>query len=246
MVRYEKKYLVPYRFLESMRSRIKPFVRPDINASENTHGLPQYTVRSIYLDTIHLDCHREKTEGVELRKKFRIRSYNDYSSDAVTVFEIKKKIENRIFKHRAFTTYQCVEPLMETANINKYFHEDDSGEAIDNARRFFYHVRSRNMKPTVLVVYEREAYHGLLDPGVRVTLDKNIRSSIYPSYNELFRKKGLRHLFPNHFILEIKYFSDRMPVWARSLIQEFRLRNEALSKYTIGYDVNTKNHYFIY
>ena len=97
------------------------------------------------------------------------------------------------------------------------------------------------MKPTVLVVYEREAYHGLLDSGVRITFDKNIRSRVYPELADMFNNHGLKHLFDSHFILEIKYFTEKMPTWAKSLVEEFRLRHEALSKYTVGYDINQRH-----
>ncbi len=63
----------------------------------------------------------------------------------------------------------------------------------------------------MLVVYEREAYHGDFDPGVRITFDKNIRSYIYPDLSDMFKKRDLKHLFKNHFILEVKYFTDKCP-----------------------------------
>jgi SPX domain protein involved in polyphosphate accumulation len=246
-LRYERKYLVPYAIMDALRDRLMPFVNTDKFAAKNiVDDFPQYTVRSIYLDSPFLDCHQEKQEGVELRKKFRIRSYNDYNPDAIAIFEIKRKIENRIKKHRAFTSFKNVEPLMHSADIMKYFRPTDSGEIIDDAKRFFFHVKKRYLRPTVLIVYEREAYHGRLDPGVRITFDKNIRSRNVPEYSDLFTHENLRHLFPAHFILEIKYFTDDMPTWAKSLVQEFRLRNDALSKYTIGYDVNTKYNLFNY
>jgi SPX domain protein involved in polyphosphate accumulation len=245
MLRYERKYLVPYEILDSLRSRVKPFVRPDIYANGNGNGngsfLPQYTVRSIYFDTRNLECHQEKTEGVELRKKFRIRTYNDYSDEAVAVFEIKKKIENRIQKHRSYAEWEDVPRLMETADIEKYIQPDESGQSLEDASRFFFHVFKRNLKPTVLVVYEREAYHGVFDPGVRITFDKNIRSLISPKLADMFKKRDLKQLYRNHFILEIKYFTPEMPIWAKSLVEEFKLRHQALSKYTIGYDVHTQN-----
>ena len=246
MLRYERKYLVPYILLDVLRKRFTPFVRPDEYALKTGHNLPQYTVRSIYLDTRNLECHTEKVEGVELRKKFRIRSYNNFDPEADAVFEIKRKIENRIKKHRAFTTFRNVIPLMQTADVEKYIEKEENDRGLKDAKRFFYHIKKRYMQPTVLVIYEREAYHGLLDEGVRITFDKNIRSRKYPRYNELFDNHGLKHLFPSHFILEIKYFTDHMPIWAKSIIQEFRLRNDALSKYAIGYDVNTRHNIFTY
>jgi len=241
LLRYERKYLVPYEMLDLIRKRIKPFLRGDIYGNGHRRFLPQYTVRSIYFDTRNLECHQEKTEGVELRKKFRIRTYNDYTEEAVAVFEIKKKIENRIHKHRAFVDWEDVPALLETADITKYVHPDEDGLSYADASRFFFHLRKRHLTPTVLVVYEREAYHGVFDTGVRITFDKNIRSSMNPKISDMFNNHDLKHLFKNHFILEIKYFTDSMPTWAKSLVQEFKLRHQALSKYTIGYDVHLQN-----
>jgi hypothetical protein len=245
-LRYERKYLVPYRIMDSLRERIRPFMSSDKYASLSGLDYPQYTVRSIYFDTPSLECHNEKTEGLELRKKFRIRSYNNYKPDAVAIFEIKSKIANRIRKFRAFTTFDNVEDLLKTSDVMRYFGHDETGRSIEDAQRFFFHYKKRNLRPTVLVVYEREAYQGMLDPGVRITFDKNIRSKVYPLISELYTENKLTHLFSSHFILEIKYFTDEMPSWAKNIVHEFRLRNDALSKYTIGYDVNTRYNIFNY
>ncbi len=243
-LRYERKYLVPFRQLGNLRERIIPFVKADQFGEITDDPLPQYTVRSIYLDTHNLDCHGEKLDGVNLRKKFRIRTYNFQTPESMVAYEIKKKIENRIQKYRARTKYTDIQPLMQNCEIHRYFNPRQGEKNILSARRFFYHYKKENMRPTVLVSYEREAYFGLFDPGVRITFDKNIRSMVYPSYSQLFKDEGLKHLFPSHFILEIKYFTHEMPTWLRSVVQDFRLRKDALSKYTIGYDVHFKTHIF--
>lgn len=238
MLRLERKYLVPNHKLNELRDRILPFVRPDIYAQCNYGGYPQYVVRSIYLDSRRLDCYVEKKEGVMLRKKFRIRGYGYEGDNDKVVFEIKRKIENRIKKHRAFVPLDNMVDVIETGDVDKYVIKDKRKRqvACDDARRFLYHTHKNSFVPTVLVVYEREAYHGKFDQGVRITFDKNIRSRTYPDYTGLYNDNDLTYLFNNHFILEIKYFTHHMPVWAKSLVQEFKLRHEALSKFVIGYD----------
>lgn len=234
-LRYERKYLVPNYFLDGIRKRITGFVRPDIFTNTEDDTPPQYTVRSIYFDNDELNCYYEKGDGVMLRRKFRVRSYDNYAKGKKTVLEIKRKIENRIKKYRAFLSYDDLEELFSSFDLNKYIIQK---EGFENASRFFYHYVKYNFKPTVLVVYEREAYHGKFDPDTRITLDKNIRSRLNPNLNELFTNYNLKYLFKSHFILEIKYYRDTMPEWAHSLVEEFRLRHEALSKYTIGIDTN--------
>ena len=237
MLRLERKYLVPYYLMDALRARVMPFVRPDIyGVSEGKEIKPEYIVRSIYFDSITLNSYYEKTEGLIQRKKYRIRGYGNYEEKKEIAFEIKKKIENRIKKHRAFAWFENTPELLETGDIDKYVMDGRYGSSIEDAQRFFFHIKKNNYRPTSKVVYDREAYHGKFDAGIRVTFDKNIRSQNYPFIDNLFSDDGLTHIFKGHFILEIKYFTHTMPVWARSLIQEFCLRHEALSKYVLGFD----------
>jgi SPX domain protein involved in polyphosphate accumulation len=245
MLRYERKYLVPNDMMDRIRSRMNSFVRPDIftNAAEN--GIRQYTVRSIYFDTHNLDFYHEKIEGLIHRRKFRIRGYDKLEAGCRVVFEIKRKIENRVKKHRSFVQYDNVDKILASGEVEKYIVNDNRcPKAIEDAQRFLYHIKKSQLIPTCLIVYEREAWHGKFDQGVRITFDKNIRSLTYPDIDQLFEDDSMNYLFDSHFILEIKYFTDQMPLWARSLVQEFKLRNDALSKYTIGFeacDIRKKN-----
>ncbi|OPZ95975.1 MAG: VTC domain protein [Bacteroidetes bacterium ADurb.Bin408] len=242
LLRYERKYLVPNDMMDALRKRLLPFVTPDNFTSENERGINEYTVRSIYFDSPTLISYYEKGDGIMFRRKFRIRGYDNYYPGCKVVFEIKRKIENRIRKHRAFMLFDNVEDVLATGNVEKYVIKDKNyNKALDDARRFFYHIYKYQFKPTVLIVYEREAYMGKFDSGTRITFDKNIRSRLYPCMKELYSNDNLKYLFSSHFILEIKYYKDEMPHWARTLVDEFKLKHEALSKYTIGYDNKLRN-----
>ncbi len=241
MLRYERKYLVPNYLLDALRSRFSGFVRPDIVATANGNGIPQYTVRSIYFDTIDLAFYHEKHAGLMSRKKLRVRGYNKNMNGEKVVLEVKRKNGNRISKNRAAVYYRKLDKLISTGMIEKYVLEgfgQNKEDACEDAGRFFFHLKRKPLIPTTLVSYEREAYHGKLNPGIRITFDKNIRSRNYPRLNELYAESNMRLLFKSHFILEIKYFEDEMPAWAKNIVHEFKLRTEALSKYTIGFDVN--------
>ncbi len=248
MLRVERKYLVPCDRIDSLRERISPFVRTDKYTRINEKGEPEYTVRSIYFDSKNLTCYREKHEGVMLRRKFRIRGYNEQIEDSKVVMEIKRKIQARQKKYRSVIHYRNVENLLEYGDLDRYIISlnGDRNSTLINAGKFMYHIKKGQFIPTCLVTYEREAYFGKLDDGVRITFDKNIRSRLYPQIDSLYSDEELKLLFKNHFILEIKYFHHDMPVWARSVVQDFRLRNEALSKYTIGIDVNREKRLMTY
>ena len=137
--------------------------------------------------------------------------------------------------------YKNLEQVIRFGNIEDHILTDTNKDALDDARRFFFHLKKKNYTPSNLVVYEREAFHGKLDNNVRITFDKNIRSKTTPQYKELYDEHGLKPLFKQHFVMEIKYFTNEMPGWARSIVHEFGLRKDAISKYTIGYDVARYN-----
>lgn len=246
MLRYERKYLVPVELMSAVRQRLLPFIIPDAYARKNSSGIYEYTVRSIYLDTYDLECYQQKSEGLQFRRKLRIRGYNMLSADSKVILEIKRKIGNRIKKHRSTLLFSNLNNLLKSPDLEQYIIQGKREESIDDARRFFFHLKKRQFAPTNLVVYEREAYQGKMDKGVRITFDKNIRSRIFPKMDSLYDDVNLKPLFNDHFVLEIKYFTDQMPVWARSLVQEFKLRNDAISKYTIGYDVSKYNRKLTY
>lgn len=243
MLRYERKYLVPYYLLDDLRARFSGFVRPDVFTEEDMYGKHQYTVRSIYFDSIDLDNYHDKLAGIRDRVKLRVRGYNDLEPKELVVLEVKKKKSDRILKHRAMVPFSHLSEVLRTGNTDPYLvlrKDQTHEEATDEASRFLFHLFRRNQQPSCLITYEREAFHGKLNAGVRVTFDKNIRSRTFPAISQLYSNEGLRLVFKNHFILEVKYFEDNMPLWIKSIIYEFKLRTQALSKYVLGFDANRK------
>jgi len=230
--RHEKKYLVPISKIDALRSRFMPFLIPD-RYTEAKDGHPEYLVRSIYFDSHQTVSYFEKIEGLKDRKKFRIRGYGNEAIDARVVLEIKKKVEDRVTKHRAFTDFSKAQYLMKYGDLSMVFDHSEKLN-IENASRFMFNIKRYNLVPKTLIVYKREAYHGRFDFGVRVTFDKNIRQKYNPKINGLFSNFGLKPMWKGNFILEVKYFDGDMPSWVKSIIQEFGLHHEALSKYARG------------
>jgi len=237
ILRYERKYLVNNELLEPLRKRFMPFLIPDLNADQ-TELKSEYTVRSIYFDSPNFDSLSEKTEGLENRMKLRIRGYNNYFAGCEVFLEIKRKFGNRIAKNRALTMYDLLDKTIETGELIRSTGKN-TDLMKDDASRFFYHFHREAQRPVNLVVYDREPYHGKFDSGVRITFDKNIRAALFPDLSELFSDYGLSYIWKDAFILEIKYFDSGMPSWAKSIIQEFQLKHEALSKYASAF-MNTE------
>ena len=92
LYRKEYKYLVPNDLLPDLRRALKPFLSLDDFAMQRDKK--EYTVRSIYYDTKTLEFYFEKIEGYKIRKKIRIRGYNQLLGEKVVFLEIKRKYEN--------------------------------------------------------------------------------------------------------------------------------------------------------
>lgn len=233
-MRLEYKYLVPNEFLPRLRALIYPFVEVDPYAARS--GRHEYTVRSIYFDTINLDFYQDKVDGLDVRRKLRIRGYEEYREGDLVFLEIKRKKGATVFKHRAPVPYTYVHELLISGNAEQYaLASDEFPDAVDNARRFLFHVHGASLLPTALVIYEREAYQSKINGFLRITFDKNLRSAPFPPLDNLFLEDKVVYALAGHFVLEIKSCGG-IPSWLCSAISKFNLKPIAVSKYVICLD----------
>ncbi len=228
-LRYEFKYLVPSEHYTALRSALLPFLRADNFAAKQSNGM--YTVRSIYFDSPNFEMYHTKIEGIAHRMKVRLRGYNLGDDNSPVFMEIKRKYEGPILKNRADAPYGVVCALFKPgASFEEYAPQIKNP---DNARRFFYQILSKNLRPVVNVIYEREPYLGKntnLENDFRVTFDLHLRSVSYPSVNRLFDENGASFAFPGFFILEVK-FNHFCPDWVKPILEDFQMRKEPASKY---------------
>ncbi len=237
-MRKEYKYLVHIDLLEDLRKALQPYLVLD-NFSEQRHKL-EYTVRSIYYDTKDLSFYYEKQEGLKVRKKLRIRGYNELLGEKVVFLEIKRKYENFNWKNRSPVLYGDLEELFSTGNIEELvLSNKHSDKATLDGKRFFYHVFRKSLIPTVLVVYNREAYFGKFDRSIRITFDKFLRYQTFPELSDLYSNDKLRFAIPNYFLLELK-FDLGFPLWLQQIVSGFKLNRIAFSKYSTCIDSDRK------
>ena len=230
-MRYEYKYLVPLEKLEEFRYAISPFFRVDEYAEERKYQ--EYTVRSIYYDSAKLDDYCDKIEGLKIRKKIRIRAYNEASPDNLVFLEVKRKYENHISKNRAPLLYANLEEVLTSGEFqNLLLKKRGYINTDDDAAKFFFHFRNKTSHPIVLVVYEREAYFSKFDSTLRITFDKNLRSFAFPTIDNIYEDENLKPAIHGHFILEIKFY-DGFPLWLQKILGGFNFQRRAISKYTI-------------
>lgn len=228
-MRLEYKFLVPNEKLDAVRQAIAPYVRIDDFAAQRA-GL-QYTVRSIYFDTAGLQDFIDKVEGVRVRKKIRIRGYNARRETKDVFFEIKRKFGAHSEKMRTAVPHEALHDVLESAGPQDILASAPAA-AVECIGRFLFHVRRHSLNPKVLVIYEREAYNCTFNSGLRLTIDKNLRSRLYPALDDLFEEAQVQFVLSGCCILEVK-FNCGLPRWLLAVIRAQELRQLPLSKYTI-------------
>jgi hypothetical protein len=230
-MKYEFKYIVPESRLDKLREGIMPYVEYDpFAAAMEKH---EYTVRSVYYDTSRFDYFFEKVDGYKIRKKIRIRGYNEQTGDDTVFMEIKRKFKEPIEKDREKLTFEVMKRLMAGEGSRAYGEKDDHG--VNGAGKFLYHVYRNNLKPVVLVIYEREPYFDRYKNEVRMTIDKNLRSIAYPGIDDLYSEEKTKPAIPGKFIFEVK-FKDTFPAWLRPITARLGMVRQSASKYVFCVD----------
>ncbi len=232
--RKEYKYRVPLKNLDQLRERISSYMELDGFCSDCNNN--QYSVRSIYLDTPGNLFYFEKIDGLKVRKKLRIRAYNDIDEKDIVFLEIKRKIGDTIFKERTKVKYSDSFLLLNGARIKPVDKDDPTAQTTLN--RFIYLTKRLKLEPNSLITYEREAYKGIGDDNLRVTLDLSIRSYPKPKLSEICMFEEMKIFADDFFIMEVK-FNGKMPQWVKRAVQDFGLRLQPFSKYCNGVDAWT-------
>ena len=217
--------------IPEIRQYIQPYTELDPNLRRLNGS--KYTVRSIYFDTPELDYYYEKLDGVKVRKKLRVRTYNDSSEFAF--LEIKRKFVDNIAKERSRLPFIDIERLISTTEESAFEFALDDRNAKVVSGKFLYNLLKKGLVPIILIVYEREAYISKQDAKERVTIDTNVRARAKPALDDILIKEDFTKATPDWGILEIK-FDDAMPMWTKKMVKEFELKRESISKYCLGID----------
>jgi SPX domain protein involved in polyphosphate accumulation len=230
-MKYEFKYIVPVCYMDQLREAIWPYVEYDPYTA--VMEKKEYTVRSVYYDNSQFIYYYEKVDGYKIRKKIRIRGYNEKKGDDTVFMEIKRKLKEPMEKNREQLTFEVVKRLMAGEGSKAYGEEDDHG--VNGAGKFLFHVYRNNLKPVVLVIYDREAYYDRYRSEIRFTIDKNLRSIAYPGIDDLYSDEKTVPAIPGQFIFEVK-FKEQFPPWLRPITARLGMLRQSASKYVFCID----------
>lgn len=214
--RHEYKYQCSAAQLEIIKHRLDSVIRLDKNAVDG-----EYCIRSMYFDSLSLRCFNENENGTDPREKFRIRIYNANSSRIS--LECKRKERGKTYKTSCLLTMEEFDAIMKrrfTLDVNQMH---------PVFRKFYYLMLTEHFAPSVIVEYDRVPYVCPLG-NVRITLDRNIRSS--DSFGEFFSPTlPTRPIMPEgQHLLEVKY-DEYIPDFIKELIQSDNLQQATFSKY---------------
>ncbi|SES81556.1 VTC domain-containing protein [Natronincola peptidivorans] len=226
--RYELKYLIHHDVYVELLDALRPYLSLDANGDEEGY----YTVASIYYDTEDHLFHQEKMMGQPFRQKLRMRTYNKTSLNDYAFIEIKKKHKGVVNKRRTLIRLKDAYSFLAEKQLGARTADLDVSnqqilKEIDFLKTFY------QLKPKVLLAYERQAFQAIDDRSIRITFDKNLRKREY-NFRLENGSDGEMYVDPHVYVLEVK-LSERMPLWLARILSEYRCAMQSFSKYSSCY-----------
>ncbi len=181
-----------------------------------------YLIKSLYYDDLIDTALYEKNAGVLIRKKFRIRAYDN--KDDVIKLERKRKVNQKTNKDSFNLSREQYDKIL-SGDIDFMRTQKN-----DVAQEFYILYKTQWLRPKVMVEYVREAY--IMRAGnVRITFDKQLRGS--SNLEGLFVDTLGRNMVPDDtMILEVK-FDEFLPEQVRDYLTMVDKKPLSISKYVI-------------
>ncbi|MEA4966225.1 MAG: polyphosphate polymerase domain-containing protein [Oscillospiraceae bacterium] len=219
--RYEKKYLLDARQAKAVRQALAAQVK------EDTYGV--YTICSLYYDTVDYRLIRASLERPVFKEKLRVRAYG-VPGDGDTVFvELKKKFDGKVFKRRVPMTLQASRDFLRWS----VWPEAGSRQVLEEIQQV---LRTDELEPKTFLAYDRQAFCGVEDSDLRITLDANIRwrrdrlDLADGDFGEPMLQDG-------QVLMEVKT-DQAVPLWLARCLSRNRIYPASFSKYGTVYKEN--------
>ena len=219
VMREEKKFLIS---LEEFRN--KSHYLDDLMIQDEHNGTHGYIIRSLYFDTVYDDDFFEKLEGVETRRKIRLRVYDPKHDFAM--LEMKQKQGASQKKRSLRVTKQDAQSLISGKYDVLLNYEEDF------ARECYGLMQCKCYRPKTIVQYNRKAYIAK-ENKIRVTFDNNIVAT--ESNFDLFSENLVMYPVLDKFnvVLEVK-FNGFMLDYIRQFINNINKSELSVSKYALA------------
>ena len=217
--RFEVKYVLNLDQVKQIIGAILPYVEPDTHNGKSGF----YPIVSLYYDSPDLMCFWEKVDGMKFRRKLRIRLYDDGPDNAF--LEIKQRIDQTTQKRRARGPLEGFLSRMNLLRSPEFPIGEDP--VCDEARLL---VDKFRLEPKAIVSYNRSAWFGVYERGLRITIDRNLRYSKFMGRFDFRGGRDRYFISPGQMVLEVK-FNEAVPGWLCSALNRLDLAARRLSKY---------------
>ena len=220
--RIEKKYLIT-------KAQKKVLLKA-INKNMKKDSYHRSEVLNIYFDNDNYDLIIQSIDRPVFKEKLRARSYGGYDR---VFLEIKTKLKgkeyNLGYKRRVMITYDDFEELVNRRKtlVELSKRAVETGNDLQIAKEVDYLMERFDLKPKILVLYNRESYKD--NEGLRITFDENLK---YRDKNLSFDKGKRDKIYfkdDHNIIMEVKAHGV-MPLWLVKLMSEERIYPQQFSK----------------
>lgn len=228
VLRQEKKFLITLEQYYRYAHRFADIMMED--AHNQGDG---YTIRSLYFDTIDDRDFQEKEDGIELRRKLRLRNYGADSSSAK--LEMKQK-QGASQKKRSLTLTKADACALIDGNTSILLKQGSSF-----ALECYAMMNMHAYRPCSVVEYKRRAFIAK-ENNIRVTFDHHIIAS-ESNYAIFDQKLKQNYVFdPYLVVLEVKY-NGFLLSYIKDLIDSIDRSETSVSKYCLS---RTISKHFVY
>ena len=228
-LRYEFKYFMSSKISDEIFNQSLNFMNIDNYAQFNKDN--KYLVRSLYFDNDDYNNFFEKVDGIKIRKKFRLRSYDKQLNSKIPIFlEMKGRVHDRIIKKRLLIDRNDLKYFEKLNNLEELYKKYNKNTLIKD---FIYDVKKK-IKPKIIIDYNRRPLINKFGLYFRLTFDSDLITS---KSNHLFYNKDKSNFAlqykPGNSILEVK-FERSIPAWFHRIIQSYNLNRRSISKFVLG------------
>ena len=178
------------------------------------------TINNIYFDNDNYDLINASIDKPKYKEKVRLRSYNTPKLSDYVFFEIKTKFNGVVYKRRV------------KIKLSEYYdylinHKFDNDNQI--MKEIDYLIRKYNLKPKLMLSYDRTSYYDRDDKNFRITFDKNIRSR-NDELNLEYGDAGKLYFDDDMYVMELKSLGG-LPLWFTKILSNLKIYPRSFSKY---------------
>jgi len=219
VLRQEKKYLITLDQYYHISRKFNKLLMEDKHSSGDG-----YTIRSLYFDQLDDNDYSEKIDGLEVRKKIRLRNYGADSQSA----KLEMKQKQGILQKKRSLTLDKEQSLRLINGEYSVLLDIDSGFAAE----CFGLMNMQFYRAKAIVSYTRKVFIAH-ENDIRITFDQNIRGT--ESCYNIFSDNLVENMIfdPSMVVMEVK-FNGFLLSYIKDLINEVNVSELAVSKYCLG------------